>query len=796
MSRSYTDLLKKISLLLLLCNNIIIFATAQAGSLMGKVASTSGTPLAMVSVNLKNQQQGTLTAADGTYQILHLKEGNYTIIISHIGFQNQEKSIYVSENQVTIADFDLLEITQQLNEIIVTDTRTMNEKPVAIGKIDIRPMDLPQSISVINKEVLDKQQVSTLGDALMNANGVYVMGTTGGTQQELAGRGFSFGSSNTFKNGVRFNNSLMPEMSSIERVELLKGSSAILFGNVSAGGVINLITKKPSFQAGGQFSMRVGSYDYYEPTLDIYGAINNSNKIAYRINTSYEKSRNFRQSVNAERFYINPSLLFKIGKKTELLVEGDYLSDHRTSDYGIGAVNYAIPNIPRSRFIGATWSYFDANQQSTTATLTHRFNNNWQLQSVISYQGYNSDLFGTTRPNTNNNFIQPDGTWIRGVQRSKINEKYYIAQADLTGNFKTAGISHTLLFGADADRYDTKTIAYNNLTRYDTINVFSLETSKQRSDIPGITARTLTSSPIDRLGVYVQDLISISDKLKLLAGVRYTYQETGSEVLTYADNKTTETQRFDDAFTPRFGVVYQPLRSTSIFASYANSFNLNTGIDTTGNTLPPSFLNQYEAGIKNDFFNGLLSANITLYQIVNSNLAQSLIPANPNYPTAQELAGEVTSKGIEVDVMSKIINGFTFLAGYSFNETKYTKSNTFIVGSKLRYNPAHTANASVFYSFNKEKALKGLTLGTTIFYTGERVAGRSTRLTVVNDAFRLIPLPDFTQVDVSAGYNLEQLTLRLKVSNLFNVLSYYVHDDNSVNPIAPRQFVGTISYRF
>ncbi len=773
-----------------------IAASGQTGIIKGRVLSSDNEPISFVNITLKETSKGTTSAEDGTYMIANIKAGNYTIITSYMGLQTQERKVQITDNEIVEIDFRLPINAQELQEVLVSETRTVNEKPVNIGKIAIRPMDLPQSLSVVNREILDKQQAQTLGDALFNANGVYVMGNTGGTQQELAGRGFSFGNSNTFKNGVRFNNSIMPEMSSIERVEVLKGSSAILFGNVSAGGVINLITKKPTFESGGQLSMRVGSYDLYEPTLDIYGTINNSDKVAYRINTAYEKSRSFRESVNGERYYINPSLLFNLGKKTELLLEGDYLSDHRTADYGIGAVNYTIPDVPRSRFIGTSWAYFDANQQSTTATLTHHLNPNWQLRGVIGYQGYNSELFSNTRPNTNNNFIQPNGNWIRGVQRNKTNEKYYIAQVDLTGHFKTAGIEHTLLFGVDADRYDTKTTAFNAITRYDTINIFDLESNVQRSDIPSMTPRTLTKSPINRFGVYVQDLINISNQLKLLAGLRYTYQETGSNVLTYAVNKTTKTTRFSDAFTPRFGIVYQPLHTTSIFASYANSFNLNSGIDTTGKTLPPSFLDQYEVGIKNDLFNGLLSANITLYQIVNSNLAQALIPANPNYPSAQELAGEVTSKGVEIDIQSKPIQGFTFLAGYSFNETKYTKSNTYIVGSKLRYNPAHTANFSVYYNFAENTNLKGLNLGASVFYIGERVAGRSTRLTVANDTYRLIPLPDFAQVDVSAGYTLGNISLRLKVSNLFDVLSYYVHDDNSVNPIAPRQFVGTISYKF
>jgi iron complex outermembrane recepter protein len=162
------------------------------------------------------------------------------------------------------------------------------------------------------------------------------------------------------------------------------------------------------------------------------------------------------------------------------------------------------------------------------------------------------------------------------------------------------------------------------------------------------------------------------EKFKVLAGVRYNYLDRTSDVLDFAKSSSVPTSYYDAAFTPRFGLVYQPISTTSIFASYANSFILNAGIDINSNPLPPSFINQYEVGVKNELFHGLLSANITAYQIVNSNFTQTVIipKGNPtNIPAnAQELAGEVTSQGVEVDIMTKSYKGFSFIAGYSFNE--------------------------------------------------------------------------------------------------------------------------------
>lgn len=790
--------MKKKFLAFLLAASFTNFS-AQTGNIKGIVKTSDNQPAEFLNIGLKGTNKGSIANSNGEFEIKNIEAGTYTLAASFIGLETKEQIVEVKSGETTIVqEIILKENGQQLKEVVVITFKSNNEKTITIGKVPIKQMDLPQSIASIDKDLMDQQQTVRISDAVKNFNGIYIMGTSGGYQEELAGRGFAFNSSNTFKNGVRFNNTAMPEISSLERLEVMKGSSAILFGNVSAGGVINLVTKKPLFETGGEVTMRVGSYDFYKPTVDVYGALNGKKTVAFRINTSYEKARSFRDNVNSERFYINPSLLFKLGKKTDFLIEGDYLNDKRTADFGVGAINYALIDVPRNRFIGVDWSYFNTEQKSATATLTHRFNNKWQIKSVTSYQNLSSDLFANQRPNGNSQFIQANGDWIRGLQRTKVNDDYAITQLDLVGQFSTGSIKHVLLIGADADKYLTKTTSYNIVSKYDTINVFDQNKYKQHSNIPDITPKTLTTGPIDRVGVYIQDLISISKKIKLLTGVRLSYLETFSSVLTYSTTATVDTKQFDHVLTPRIGLVYQPVSKMSFFASYANSFTPNTGVDVDGKALPPSLIDQYEAGIKTDLFRGLLSANITAYQITNSNLSQTNL-ANGNTNTSiKELTGEVTSKGLEVDIMSKEWNGLSLIAGYSYNDTRYTKSNTYIVGSKLLYNPNNTANANLYYNFHstKIKWLRGFNIGVGALYIGQRFAGRQTRVTVLNDTYKPIPLPAYTNIDASIGYVKKNISIRIKVTNVFNQLSYNVHDDNSVNPIAPIQYAATIGLKF
>lgn len=794
--QNYADTMKSFfSILFLIALTSVGYS--QNGSISGIITTSDGKPAEFVNVGLVGTSIGTNSNDSGRFELRNIKPGTYTLLVSFTGIQPTEKSVTVTAGDNSEINVTLSESSAMLAEVVILANKSVNETPVAIGKVPIRPMDLPQSTAVIDSKQLKEQQMLHMSDVLRNANGVYQMGASGGYQEEIAGRGFAYGSSNTFKNGMRFNNTTMPEVSALERVEILKGGNAILFGNVAAGGVLNIVTKKPIFSNGGEVTMRVGSYGLYKPTIDIYGPMNAKRTVAFRLNTTYEKAGSFRDGVTSNRFYVNPSLIWKIGSKTEILVEGDYLKDKRTLDFGVGAINYELIDIPRSRFLGTSWQYFETEQQYVAATVTHRFNEQWTLRSMTGISDFSSELFGTTRPNSNSNFVQANGMWKRGLQRTKVDEQYYMTQLDLIGVFATGPIKHTLLVGADADKYDTRTLAYSVLTSYDTINVFDPEMYTQREDIPTLNKNTLTTAPILRAGLYAQDLLSICEKLKVLVGARVSYIETYSDVYSYNSGNTVHNVLFNDAVSPRFGIVYQPLKTVSVFASYTNSFTPNTGVDVDGKALDPSIIDQYESGVKTDLLNGTFSLNVVAYQIKNSNLAQiSLANGNTN-SNIKEMAGEVTSRGIEVDLNSKPWNGFTVIAGYSFNETRYTKSNTYIVGSKLRYNPAHTGNASINYDLGVlTSSLKGFTVQASYLYFGDRYAGRSTRVQVTNDTYKLIYVKAFNQVDIGAGYATRSFSLRVRCSNVMDVNSYMVHDDNSVNPIAPRIFSATFGWKF
>lgn len=779
----------------------------QSPSLYGRISSKEGQPVPGATLLLKEINKYTVSDSIGNYQFNALQPSKFTLIVSYLGYLLETRTIQIKRDTSLQLNLSVSDSYGSLKEISITSQIGVNQRITSIGKSPIAGRDLPQLSQIVDRSVLERQQALRVSDVLQNVAGVYIMGNTGGYQEEIASRGYAFNSNNTFKNGARFNNSISPELSSAEKIEFLKGGSAILYGNVSPGGIMNIITKKPKFEQGGEVSFRTGSYDLYKPSFDIYGPVANSASLAYRFNASYEKAGSFRDFVHSERIYFNPSLLYRLSSKTELLVEADHLSDNRTPDFGIGAIKYTIPDVDRGNFIGVYWGSNKVLQSSVTANLTHHLTGDWQIKAMYTYQSFKQDLFSAARANANGQMVATNGTWIRGLQKSGTNQKYNIAEIDISGTVYTGGIKHQVLVGGDIEKYQTTATAYNtnlynnnlsnssirNKNIYDTINIYN--PIQRRNDIPDLTAARITTSPIARFGIYAQDLISLRNNLKLLAGLRYSsqYNQTAT-VDTIGKGKGSIASYTSNAFSPKIGLVFQPLESVSVFASYTNNFTPNTGTDSNNLALKPSTIHQYEMGMKNDLWHGLVSVNFTVYKIVNSDFAQAVIPAPASNPSARELAGEVTSRGFEVDIQSKSIRGFTLIAGYSYNDSRYTKSNIYKTNDRLRYNPLNTVNANLHYQFSQTSALRRFNIGAGFYFVDDRVGGRNT--TATNPDYSLMTIPDYSLFDLNLGYRFNRTDLRIKLSNIMNTLSHNVHDDNSVNPIAPRQFIFTVAQKF
>jgi iron complex outermembrane receptor protein len=784
-------------LLFLLLFNFISLFGQNTGIVKGKIESTDGFPVSNLIIKQEKNGISIKTDEKGEFLIPDFPLGIHTLVLEGIKIKKQTKEIIVKENETCFVKFTLNEEINELKEIIIKIKESPNKKKETIlSGLEIKPFDLPQSLQIVGNSTLLQQQTIRLSDVLKNVNGVYIGSSRGGAQESLWSRGYDMTANNVFKNGFRTNSGSMPEVATLEKVEVLKGNSALLFGNVTPGGIVNLVTKKPLFKNGGELSYQMGSYSFNKPTIDLYGPI--SKKVAYRMISTYEKANSFRDIVSRERFYINPSLLLK-SDQSEFILQGDYLKDNWTPDFGTGSIGTTIADIPRNTYLGATWSNGQTYQSSFSSQFKHKFNENWKLNINNAFQNFERSWKGTER-------IQPiqNGDWNRPLGQYKINEQLITNQINLSGIYKTEKIKHQLFAGLDLDNSiaDAYTYVFNPFF-YDTINIYNLNLYPQNTNIPEATNTKIVKTTTNNFGVYFQDLISIQEKIKILAGIRWSWQEAQAENNNLISNSiTTDDKRLSSAFSPKIGIVYQPNNNTSIFSSYSNSFSPNTGVTIYNETLKPSIIDQYEIGIKKDYFKGLLSTNFTLYKIVNSNLAQTAelnLNGTPNTNSnIKTLNGETTSQGLEIDISSSPIEGLSILAGYSYNDMKFTKSNgafgSFVEGERLTRTPSNTANLSAFYTINKGK-LNGISLGIIGNYIGDRLGGwNNTYGQTISD--RRIPINGYSTFDLSLGYKWRSFSILSKVANIANVLNYTVHENYSMNPIAPRQIMTTINYKF
>ena len=713
---------------------------------------------------------------------------------------------------------------QQIEDINLHKTGNPNKAKPLSTKSNLTVMETPQPIAIVTHEIIEQQQAKQLSDVLQNVNGIYVTSSRGNSQDSFGGRGFILGNDNILKNGARVNSGVFPEVSGLERVEVLKGANAMLYGNTAAGGIINMVTKKPRFQTGGSFSLSGGSWNTYKPTFDVYGPI--SKDVAFRLNGTYETAKSFRDHVSSEKIYLNPSILFNIGKKSQLIVEGDYLINNFTPDFGIGSItnkdgSYSMNTLlPRNAFLGANWQYQDVKQASTNITFNHQISNNWSLNVITSYQNYTKDYFSTERVQweyDKNNRLN----WKRPLNKTYNEQNYTSFQANVNGEFNTGKINHKVLIGADSDYGTADSYTYfnpsNNKT-YGTGYIYGTgggngilyldDTSTWSSgSIPASAIQDRNRIRTRRVGIYVQDFISLTKEFKVLAGLRWSYIQNMPTINTnfrtntkkLVDNSSTS----DQALSPKVGLVYMPNDNLSLFATYTNSFSANTGYDINRSTLKPTTIDQYEVGVKKNLWNNAIAVNLSAYQILYKNYYQTAeltAGGQPNSdPNMKEFAGKMRSRGVELDITGNPSKNLSLIGGISYNNSVYLDTpDTFgyVENQRIVRTPATTANLSAFYTL--PKYIKGLKVGASLYYIGDRLAGwNDTKATnnTRNGVSRIFTLKDYTTFALSLGYDWKKFSIQAKVNNLFDTVNYNVHENYSVNPIAPRNYYFTLTYR-
>lgn len=573
--------------------------------------------------------------------------------------------------------------------------------------------DVPRSIQVIPRQIIEDQQAISIEEVLDNVAGAIFLGNGDGFNSNFAIRGFE--GAPVLRDGFRLfeGDTTEPEVANLERVEVLKGPASVLYGQVDPGGLINLVTKQPLSEPYYNFQFQVGNRGFVSPSMDLSGPLTEDRRLLYRLNALYrreESARDFENSFN--RQFIAPTLTWLISDQTDLTLNLEYIRDGDPADYGTVAFGDGIADIPLERVINGPDDVNEQQYLNIGYSLEHRFNENWSLRNQFRYV---SDELNTSVLLLPAALNEATGILTRIFSDALEDNETYALYTNIQGEFSTGPIEHTLLFGVDLARLEQNTVV-----RFSTdpaflspLNIFDPDYSTgptpEAEDIPIFADNDLTAN---RLGIYLQDQIDILDNLILVAGLRYDIVD--QEVVNLTG---TEIRQYSDVLTPQIGLVYQPIEPISLYANYARSFTPNFSAVTAAQfeLLPPEEGEGFEVGIKADLIENWLSATLAYFDITKQNVAT----ADPVIPFSFVATGEQRSRGVEFDIIGEILPGWNVIASYAYTNAEVTEDNTNIEGNRLFGVPEHSASVWTTYEIQSGR-LQGLGVGLGFNFVGER----------------------------------------------------------------------------
>ena len=661
-----------------------------------------------------------------------------------------------------------------------------------INRTDASIFEIPQTIRVLPERLLEDQQVIRLQDALRNVPNVVQGNQFGGVSEQPVIRGF--GELTILRDGFRRRTEVgarqaLQETANIERIEVLSGPSSILYGNVEPGGIINLVTKRPSSEFFAEAELQAGSFGFVRPTVDITGPITAEGDLSYRFNAAYESGEGFRDfDTDIERLFVAPVLEWQISDRTNLILALEYLDDSRPFDRGIPPLGDGVVDVPRDTIYGEPDDFSEIETLDVGYRFEHEFSDNWRLRNRFRYS--NTDFFNRRTEISEAlggiNEVTGDVNRVFLNNDSQIN--VFDFQTELVGEFTTGPIEHTVLLGfdflfSDIDRKTTSILA-------PVINLFDPEVGIiDPPDPPFPFATVDVESDLSQVGLIFQDQIRVLPNLTFLLGGRldFIHQQVQAEPVVIpglisspgSDNE----QNFTN-FSPRLGVVYQPVEPLFFYASYSQSFTPNTLTETTsdGDFLDPQEAEQFEIGVKAELLEGRLAATLALFDLTLENIAT----ADPDDGNFVIPIGEQKSRGFELTVQGEILPGWNVVASYGWLDAEVSESEDFPDGAVPAQTPENTASLFTTYEI-QEGNLAGLGFGLGIFFVDDRFGN------VQND----FELDSFWRTDASIFYRSDRWRASLNFQNIFDE-EYFTGGvlRRGTNPGQPFTVLGSIAVTF
>ncbi|MBD0830643.1 TonB-dependent receptor [Aestuariibaculum sediminum] len=792
------------------------FTLAQQGAVSGTIKDSNNSPLLGVNVSLKNSAKGAQTDINGNFKISNLEKGNYALIISSLGYKTKEVLFSISTNEhIKLERVTLYEGNEILNEVILEGERRnkfSRKKTAYVSKLPLKDIENTQVYSTISNEILKSQIVTNFDEALKNATGIEQLWASTGRGGDGAGyyslRGFSV--QPQLVNGLPglTNGTINP--ANIERIEVLKGPSATLFGNAvsSYGGLINVVTKKPYVGTGGALSFVSGSYGLNQIVGDFNSALSKEDNLYFRLNTAYTTAQSFQDAGFRKSFFIAPSLSYKVNNKLSFSFYSEVTQAEQTNPTFL-FLNRSAPTVA-SNLDELGYNHklsFTSNDltlknptQNYRVEMDYKLSDTWKSQTLLSKSststnGYYSYLFDYG--------ILEGNTYSRFINKQNANTQTTDIQQNFIGDFKVASIRNRMVIGIDyfnetQTNNSTGYAFYGNVTPNGGSNgdnpftaeveddVFPLSTSGVDAALASLGVSNLKSK-YHIYSIYASDVINFTERFSAMFGLRLDHFDNKGALANLEDdyNQTT--------LSPKFGLLFQPLKDKlSLFGNYQNGFT-NVAPQLVGNpdegpqslkTFTPEQANQIEFGIKTNLFNNRLNSTISYYHI---NVKDRVI-TDPSSPFNKIQGGEVVSKGFEIEINANPINGLNIRAGYSYNDSETTKSDNAQILNKrpLEAGPETLYNFWANYEFQY-----GILDG---FGAGFGFNGASERFAINYESTGEFVLPSYTIVNASVFYQAKKYKVGLKLNNALNKL--YYKGWSTINPQQPRALLANVTYQF
>jgi catecholate siderophore receptor len=770
--------LVRTSLLFLLAVTVGISAFGQSSMptlLQGKVfdANRAGIPGASLTASRNGKSFTTTANRSGEFQ-LELEPGDYVLSISAEGFAQNSQTVTV-DAATKLLEIELA-VTATSATVTITDSAGYQPLAVSSATRTFTPLrDVPQSVTVVTKDVIRDQMMQSIGDVVRYVPGITaIQGENNRDQVVIRGNSSS---ADFFVDGVRDDVQYYRDLYNLETVEALKGPNAMTFGRGGGGGVINRVTKQAGFTSLRELTLQGGSYRNRRVAGDFQQALNDN--VAFRLNGLYENSGSFRNRVGLERLGVNPNFTFLLGNRTEVRVGYEHFRDHRVADRGIPSYQGRPSDTDISTFFG------DPDQSKVRARvdlLSSTFEHHWD--KVILR---NRSMFGDY-----DRFYQNFVPGAVSADKSRLTlttynnstkRKNLFNQTDATFETKTGSIRHVILGGVElghqvSDNF-RNTGFFNNTTTSITVPFANPTIS-----IPVTYRQSATDADnnvkANIAATYAQDQIEFSRYVQLLVGVRFDHFD-----LQFHNNRNgDDLQRVDNLVSPRVGLVVKPVQMLSLYSSYSVSYLPSSGdqfssLTSVTQTLKPEKFTNYEVGAKWDL-RPTLSMTAAAYQLNRTNTRAT----DPNDPTRIVQTGSQRTNGFEFGVNGSVTREWKMAGGYAFQDA-YVTSATFAApaGAIVAQVPRHTLSL-----WNNYRFLPKLGAGFGIIHRSDMFAAIDNR----------VVLPGYTRADAAIYFSFtEKIGMQANIENLFNK-TYYINADSNDNitPGYPRALRVGLTARF